>query len=506
MFNAGSRATSWIGRKLRWASALLIAATLSSCAALSTDRPEDSPPLPVITIMIPLHFPQSPDPALISMIGELTGTQLEIDWVKDEIYSDKLNAALTMNSLKKATFVKYTDYMGMKSALRSGMFWEIGPYLKDYPNLSRLNEDILSQTAVDGRIYGLYTERLSSRQGIILREDWLDKLQLKPPSTTEQLYEVLRQFTYGDPNGNGVRDTFGLADRNDLIFGAFKTLSSYMGTPNNWEIRDRKLVPEFATQAYIDTMNYMKRLYDEKLINPDFVVTSKEIQRDLFINGKAGAYIGSMTDVDRLANEAKHNNPDARVTVINRIAGPGGFKIWSIPNYNGLFLFAKSAIKTEEDLKQVLAYFDRSMESDVANLMKYGVEGRHYTLIGDEVHLPERSEQPYVSEIDPLYTLMIAEFGNPNVKKVVRGDPLLALAEKLSKDNEQFIVKDPTVNLESTVFDERSAELQEMITDATYNYILGKIDLAGFEQEVERWRHSGGNEIIEQFTKAYFGQ
>ncbi|MBO9597414.1 MAG: extracellular solute-binding protein [Cohnella sp.] len=506
MIIAGSRAASWIGRTLRLAAAPLIAAALSSCAVSSTDTPDDSSPLPVITIMIPLHFPQSPDPALISKIGELTGARLEIDWVRDEIYSDKLNAALTMNSLKKATFVKYTDYMGMKSALRSGMFWEIGPYLKDYPNLNRLNEDILSQTAVDDKIYGLYTGRLSSRQGVILREDWLDKLRLTPPSTTEQLYEVLKQFTYGDPNGNGVQDTFGLADRNDLIFGAFKTLSSYMGTPNNWEIRDHKLVPEFATQAYVDTMDYMKRLYDDKLINQDFVVTSKEIQRDLFINGKAGVYIGSMTDVDRLANEAKQLNPDARVTVINRIAGPNGFKIWSIPNYNGLFLFAKSAIKTEDELQQVLAYFDRSMEKDAANLMKYGVEGRHYTLIGDEVHLPERSAQPYVSEIDPLYTLMIAEFGNPNVMKVVRGDPLLSLAEKLSKDNEQFIVKDPTVNLESNVFDEKSKELQEIMTDATYNYILGKIDRDGFEQEVERWKHNGGNEIIAQFTKAYFGQ
>ncbi|MFD0673295.1 extracellular solute-binding protein [Cohnella sp. GCM10027633] len=501
---AGLLGTTRIRKALRIASSMLVAMTLGSCASVAgTDSPNDSASLPVITIMMPLHFPREPDPALIERIGELTGTRLEIDWVRDEIYADKLNAALTMNAMKQATFVKYTDYMGMKSALRSGMFWEIGPYLKDYPNLSRLDEDILNQTSVDDKLYGLYTERLSSRQGIILREDWLDRLALEPPGTPEELYEVLRQFTYNDPDGNGLQDTFGLADRNDLIFGAFKTLSSYMGTPNNWEIQDHAFVPEFATPPYVDTMNYMKRLYDEKLVNPDFIVTSKEIQRDLFITGQAGVYIGSMTDVDRLADEAQQVDPDARLTVVNRIAGPKGFRIWSIPNYNGLFLFSKSAIKTEEDLRQALAYFDRSMEADVANLMKYGVEGRHYTLVGDEVHLPERSAQPYVSEIDPLYALMIADLGNPNVKKVVRGDQLLSLAEKLSKDNEGFIVRDPTVNLESDVFDEKSAELQQIITDATYNYILGKIDQAGFDKEVAKWRTSGGNEIIAQFGKSY---
>lgn len=502
---AGLTGRTRMGKALTIASSLVVALTLGSCGnPTGSDSPNDSASLPVITIMIPLHFPQEPDPALIERIGRLTDARLDVDWVRDEIYADKLNAALTMNAMKQATFVKYTDYMGMKSALRSGMFWEIGPYLKDYPNLSRLDEDILSQTSVDGKLYGLYTERLSSRQGIILREDWLDRLGLEPPETPEELYEVLRRFTHDDPDGNGARDTFGLADRNDLIFGAFKTLSSYMGTPNNWEIQARAFVPEFATPQYVDTMNYMKRLYDEKLVNPDFVVTSKEIQRNLFITGQAGVYIGSMTDVDRLAEETQEFDPDARLTVVNRIAGPKGYQIWSIPNYNGLFLFSKSAIKTEEVLRQVLAYFDRSMEADVANLMKYGVEGRHYTLVGDEVHLPERSAQPYASEIDPLYGLMIADLGNPNVKNVVRGDKLLALAEKLSKDNEKFIVRDPTVNLESDVFDAKSAELQQIITDATYNYILGKIDLAGFDKEVAKWRTNGGNEIIAQFERSYY--
>ncbi|MFC5468909.1 extracellular solute-binding protein [Cohnella suwonensis] len=502
---AAYRRRSGLSKTLYTALFLLMAFAITSCAGQTGSRsPNDADSHPVITIMAPLHFPQEPDPALTRRIGELTGSLLEIDWVRDEIYSDKLNAALSMNSLKKATFVKYTDYMGMKSALRSGMFWDIGPYLKDYPNLSRLNGKILDQTAVDGKMYGLYTERPSSRQGIILRKDWLDRLNLEVPGTPEQLYDVLKQFTYGDPDGNGIRDTFGLADRNDLVFGAFKTLSSYMGTPNNWDVRNGKIVPEFATPEYMDTMDYMKKLFDEKLINPDFVVTSKEIQRDLFINGKAGAYIGSMTDVDRLADESKAVNPNARLTVANRIAGPKGYRIWSIPNFNGLFLFSKGAIKTEEEMKQVLDFFDRTMDSEVANLMKYGVADRHFTLIGDEVYLQPRSEQPYMSEIDPLYSLMIANLGNPNVKKVVKEDPPIALAEKLTEDNERFIVKDPTVNLENAAYDEMSAELQTIITVATYNYILGTIDRAGFEKEVAKWRQSGGNEIIRQFEEAYF--
>ncbi|MGO4106962.1 extracellular solute-binding protein [Paenibacillus sp. YAF4_2] len=494
-----------ISRKKRICGIVIAAIFLSSCSnQTGSEGLEKSQSRPVITIMAPLHFPQGPDSSLVQQLEEMTGVKLMIDWVPDEIYTDKMNAALTMNSLKKATFVKYTDYIFLKSAIRSGMFWEVGPYLDEYPNLKRLNDNILSQTAVDGKIYGLYTERPSSRQGVILREDWLENLQLETPKTIDQLYNVLNQFTVKDPDQNGKDDTFGLTDRNDLVFGAFKTLSSYFGTPNNWMAQDHRIIPEFETTQYKDTMNFMKKLYDEKLINQDFVVTSKDIQRNMLISGKAGVYIGSMTDVQRLSNEAKQFNPEARFTVVNRIEGPEGYKVWSIPNFNGLFLFSKSAIKTEDELKQVLGFFDRTMEADAANLMKYGIEGRHYTLAGKEVQLPVKNEQLRIDEVSPLYSLMIADLSNSNLMQVAQEDPLLALAEKLSVDNEKFIVKDPTVNLESVAFDEHSEDLNQIISDATYQYILGQMDEAGFDQEIEKWRRSGGEQIIEEYTKSYF--
>ncbi len=501
-----SRRLAAFGRMLaRLAPLGLAVLLLASCVNLNASPPAKSgASAPVITIMVPLHFPQEPAPALIEQIEKLTGAKLQIDWVRNEIYSDKMNAALTMNSLKKATFVKYTDYIVLRSAVRSGMFWEIGPYLDDYPNLRRLNANILDQTAVDGKLYGLYTERPSSRQGLIVREDWLDNLGLKPPGTLDELYEVLKLFTRNDPDRNGKADTVGLTDRNDLVFGAFKTLGSYFGTPNNWAVEGRRIVPDFETPQYRNAMDFMKKLYDEKLINPDFAVTSKEVQRDLLINGKAGVYIGSMTDVQRLAQQAKQVNPEARFTLVNRVEGPSGYHIWSIPNYNGLFLFSKSAIKTEDELKQALAFFDRTMDADIANLMRYGVQDRHYTLIGNEVYLPDRAEQLHVTEVDPLYSLMIADLGNPNIMKIAKEDPLLSLAERLSKDNEKFVVNDPTVSLESATYDEKGAELSQIIADATYNYMLGHIDAAGFEKEVARWRMSGGDRITDEFTRAYF--
>ncbi|MCR8657379.1 extracellular solute-binding protein [Paenibacillus endoradicis] len=483
---------------------LLIVTLLFGCSATSvTTKVEETKPTE-ISIMVPLHFPHSPSEESIALLEQLTNTKLELSWVPDGIYSDKMNTALTTNSYKKVMFEKYTDYVSVKSSIRTGAFWEIGPYLEQFSNLKQLDQEILSQTAVDGKIYGLYTERQSSRQGIIIRKDWLHNLTMKEPSTIDELYEILYAFTHGDPDQNGEDDTIGLTDRNDLIYGAFKTLSSYFGSPNNWELTDHTFIPEFETDAYLNTMKFMKKLYEEKLINVDFPVTSKEMQRELLIRGTAGVYIGTMTDVQRLYEEAKQFNDKVEFTVINRIEGPNGNRIWSIPNFNGLYLFSKKAIPTEDELLKVLGFFDRTMDADVANLLHYGIEDKHYYIEDDKVILSEELSALRSQEVNALYSLMIADLSNPNVMEVAKQQQLWSYAEQLIEDNNEFLVLDPTVGFESLTYDEHGSELYRIISDATYNYILGAIDENGYKEKIELWRKSGGAQIISEYTADYF--
>lgn len=481
---------------------LVMTIMLSACSGEDAADSGSGGEVPSISILAPLHFPQTPAKDIVAEIEKLARVRLEITWVPEGVYTDKMNTAMATGSLGKVTFVKVTDYNLVKNAIRSGAFWEIGSYLKDFPNLKQLDPSILNQTAVDGKFYGLYTERPSSRQGIIIRKDWLDHLHLNKPQTLEELYNVIKEFTYNDPDGNGKPDTLGLVDRNDLVYGVFKTLSSYFGTPNNWKLVNGQFIPEFETPEYMDTMNFMKQLYNKKMINQDFALTSKEVQRDKFIRGSAGMFIGSMTDVQRLSIEAQAINPAAELTLINRIQGPDGYKVWSIPNYNGLYLFSKKAIATEKELKEVLGFFDRTMDKDVANLMKYGFDGRHYKLEDGKVILPEETSQLRVNEVSPLYSLMIADIGNKNIMEVAQKEQLTALADQLSEDNEQFLVDDPTVSLSSPTFDEKNTELSAIIVDATYNYILGNISAEGFRQEVEKWKASGGDLIIQEYGEA----
>ena len=47
----------------------------------------------------------------------------------------------------------------------------------------------------------------------LIRQDWLDKLNLKAPTTVDELHDVLYAFRNEDPNGNGLKDEIPLFDR-----------------------------------------------------------------------------------------------------------------------------------------------------------------------------------------------------------------------------------------------------------------------------------------------------
>lgn len=453
-----------------------------------------------ISIMADLHTPEVPSDKLEKLLEQKTNTELEIQWVPDGSYDEKFQTAFATGTLPQASYIKnQSSFILLRDAIKNGQFWEVGPYLKDYPNLSKLNPDILKNTSVDGKIYSLYQERALARQGVIYRKDWADKLGLNPPKTTDDLYNMLKKFKEAELGGSGK--TIGLADRNDLIYGSFKTLSSYFGTPNGWGEVDGKLVPDFMTKGYMDTMKFIRKLHSEGLINQDFPVTSKTDQTNMMYTGRAGVYVGSLQDVKSMQEKTAANVPEAQYDVVNDIVGPNGKPgVWSLPGYGTLVLFPKSAVKSEEELKQILAFFDKFFDPEIANLLKYGVEGEHYNLKDGKVQPVSDSK---LIEKDVQAYLGIALADTTNVTPALQSMPVAEKAEKLVQEAVKFAIPDPTTPLDSKTYNEKGARLQEIIKDATYQFMLGKIDENGFQDAIKKWQSEGGAQIIEEYNAAY---
>ncbi len=477
----------------------MMKAVLQTRKTETTDKAEEKA-TPKITIMTKLHTAEVPDDKLKKLLEEKANIELDIEWVPDNNYSDKLNTAFATGTFPQAVTMGADQIIQFKEAIRDDQFWEIGPYFDEFENLAKLNETVVKNTMVDGKVYSLYQGRPFSRQGLIYRKDWADKLGLEAPKTVDEFYEMARAFSEDDPDGNGKDDTIGLTDRSDLVFGVFKTIASWHGTPNNWGEKDGELLPEFMFPEYKESMNYVKKLRDNKFMNQDFPVTSKEDQQAMFKNGTAGMYVGAMVDVLGMYNDAVELNPDLVYDVHNYVAGPNGeFTVWSNPGYNNEIVFPKSAIKTEEELKDVLAFFDLMMTPEYSNLVQWGVEGEHYTVengfavVGEDQDKIER-------EVFAYNMLGIGEPATNGRYESQHSYEPRQKVEELILENDNHLIHDPTITLDSDTYVRDGARLQEIINDATYNYMLGEIDEAGFDAEVEKWKSQGGSKIIEEFN------
>lgn len=469
-----------------------------------TAKPEESEKPTEITIMLPLNTTETPPDTIKNEIEKLTNTKLTYQFFPADTYEEKLNASFATGSLPQVTYLKnQATFVQMKEAIRDGQFWEIGPYLSEFPNLSKLKEEILNNTKVDGKLYSVYIGRPLARQGIIYRKDWADKLGITAPANVDELYAMMEKFTTGDPDGNGKPDTIGLADRNDLVYGAFKTVAAWFGTPNNWGEKDGRLVPDFTTPEYAATMDFIKKVRDAKAMNVDFAATSKTDQVNMFTSGKAGVYIGSMQDVDSLVKDLVKNVPTAVVDTHSMVAGPEGqMASWAIPGYNNVVLFPKSAIKDEAELKKILAFFDKLMTPEVANIMYWGIEGTHYTVVDGKAKAAADKELTE-REVKGFKDSVIGEPETNGMYEGLHELPARIHAEQLIVENAKIALADPTAPLDSATYMEKGTELQEIIKDATYKYIYGSIDKAGFDKAVEDWKKRGGDQIIEEYNAAY---
>src|SRR5690625_1825962 len=193
-------------KKAKWSIvlSLMLLFTISLAACGSGDSNEDGKQADndtegvatsdkdTITWMTMLHTPAPPSGDIQERLEDYTGMKIEFNWVPAASIDERINSALASNSL--ADIVSLTDIKNttVRNSLRSGMFWDVEPYLKDYPNLANISEDRLEVSRVDGHIYGVPFQKPIARYGVLVRKDWLDNLGLDVPHTIDDLYEVAR--------------------------------------------------------------------------------------------------------------------------------------------------------------------------------------------------------------------------------------------------------------------------------------------------------------------------
>jgi putative aldouronate transport system substrate-binding protein len=109
-----------------------------------------------------------------------------------------------------------------------------------------------------------------------INHDWLKKLGLEMPRTTEELYQVLKAFKTKDPNGNGKADEIPLSGYNAVSTPDSNVFASGFMYPvpsfgaENYGITIEKGTVDFGFNkpGFRDVLRYARKLHVEGLFDP----------------------------------------------------------------------------------------------------------------------------------------------------------------------------------------------------------------------------------------------
>lgn len=362
------------------------------------------------------NLPVPQDAEMLQVVEDRFGVDLDIWNMENNKYESLLDMKLAQGSIPDLFRIRQPQ--DLLKYQQQGVLAEIPvETLHTYaPNLMRIIHEYAptyeNAGVIDGKYYGIPVINPTNiyRTPVVFRQDWLHKLGLSVPQTLEEFEKVIYAFTFDDPDGNGVQDTYGLSSEGmNVVFGAFGQIvfadQLYFGT------KDGKKVIGALEPEMKEALAYLRKWYKDGVIDPEFVTgENKGGYKHLshaFINGKIGMtsmgnYYHWIQDGDyedwRVDHEGKALKspsqaafnvkelkakfPEAQVIFGEPFVGPHGQR--GSKGNDMLMSFTAigaDAVKEPGKLEMMLRILDEvsaDPDPDKAASMTFGAENRHW--------------------------------------------------------------------------------------------------------------------------------
>lgn len=290
---------------------------------------------------------------------------------------------LMMSSGNLADIIGYVDASSLEKLGRDGGMIPLNDLIKEHaPNIQKvLDEDArFRQTAysLDGNIYQIpKNQELKAAEFWWIRQDWLDKLNLKAPTTVDELHDVLYAFRNEDPNGNGLKDEIPLFDR-----AGWKQPDEYLylwDTSLEFYPRDGKMKYEPLEENFKTGVSNMIKWYQEGLIDPE-IFTRGASSRDTLLGGDLGGCTHDWVSTANYNSTLQETIPGFQMVAIAPPADQNGVVKERVSRYPGVGWGISSQCK---DPVTVIKFMDYFFTEEGSDLMNWGIEGDTFTRDAD---------------------------------------------------------------------------------------------------------------------------
>jgi putative aldouronate transport system substrate-binding protein len=255
------------------------------------------------------------DDKVIEYIENKYNMDLEVIFVPTSAaggVDEKLNMMISSGEIPDLILTNPTAvglaYDIYRSLISEGKLIEMKSYIdknsQRYPKLSENvydNETERLYEEDDGKLYAIPRYYGQWPHAYYIRADWLDSLNLKKPTTLEELKDVLKKFVEADPDdkGNVGLTTGGIWWLRHLYAG-------FTGI-QDFGVLNGEIVSQWEMPAQKDAMKYINLLYKENLLDKDVLATMPSGgDRSKFSSGKAGVLIvdaGFLNGIDKALSE-----------------------------------------------------------------------------------------------------------------------------------------------------------------------------------------------------------
>lgn len=173
-----------------------------------------------------------------------------------------------------------------------------------YAMCTEFDPDFFNYGLVNGEIYALpLWDCTACAMGAAINANWLKALNLSVPKTIDELSNVFHEFTYGDPDGNGIDDTYALtaggATASKLYRNYFPSIFAIYGVnPFSWSVdADGNLVFGFVSDGAKKALTHLAQWYADGLIDPEFITTECRSSGIDVSQKFASGFVGYMDNV-----------------------------------------------------------------------------------------------------------------------------------------------------------------------------------------------------------------
>lgn len=329
------------------------------------------------------------DIAAYQEIQKRTNTKITFQQPGD---GSQFNIMLASGSYPDIAYAPSSYPGGIAKLVEDGVAMRLNELIEEHaPNYKKLldeHPDIKKQIMLDDGTIAKFPQididlHRIAYTGHMVREDWLNKLGLKAPTTIDEWYTVLKAFKEQDPNGNGVQDEIPLGDRGDGL-GSISSFAPSFGvladkfqlSPSTGKVTFGPIEP-----AYKDYLTTLNKWYKEGLIDSEFAATDRRAFEAKFAQNTIGAYAGTITGINAFKDQMKQSLPDFKLIGLAPPIGPAGKSysghtqmVQNVP-LDGAFISSQA-----KDPVAAIKLLDFMIGPEGSDLQNWGIEGTSYTV------------------------------------------------------------------------------------------------------------------------------